>query len=186
MSNIAVPGGAGSPGAAATIAVGSTNTLAAGSPATAVNGGSSSAAVLNFGIPAGAKGDTGNAGPTTVGSPNTLSPSFGTAYQATDPAKPSLISTIIDAAYTITIAGTQSDTVELRIGPVQATVANGSGGTGYPAFKSSLTGITLGIGMGIISRSQIAAWLPTGWYFAIRRISGSTATIVQTTDQSLG
>ena len=57
----------GTPGAqgdAATIAVGTTTTLSPGASATVVNAGTTSAAVFNFGIPAGAKGDTGNTGPT--------------------------------------------------------------------------------------------------------------------------
>lgn len=46
----------GIPGTAATIAVGTVTTLPAGSPATVENAGSSSAAVLKFGIPKGADG----------------------------------------------------------------------------------------------------------------------------------
>jgi len=57
-------GSNGSNGAAATIAVNNTVTLAAGSSATVANVGSSSAASLDFGIPAGAKGDKGETGAT--------------------------------------------------------------------------------------------------------------------------
>lgn len=56
----------GTPGAqgdAATIAVGTTTTLAPGSAATVANVGTSSAAVFNFGIPAGQTGATGATGP---------------------------------------------------------------------------------------------------------------------------
>ena len=49
-------GSAGAPGAAATIAVGTVSGLPAGSTPTVTNSGSSSAAVFNFGIPAGADG----------------------------------------------------------------------------------------------------------------------------------
>jgi hypothetical protein len=52
----------GDPGAAATIAVGTTTTLAPGSSATVANAGTSSAAVFNFGIPTGATGATGASG----------------------------------------------------------------------------------------------------------------------------
>lgn len=52
-------GSQGEDGESATIAVGTTSTLPAGSSATVVNSGTSSAAVLDFGIP---KGDTGAAG----------------------------------------------------------------------------------------------------------------------------
>jgi len=49
----------GATGTAATIAVGTTTTLSAGSSATVSNAGTSSAAVFNFGIPQGIKGDAG-------------------------------------------------------------------------------------------------------------------------------
>jgi len=53
----------GTPGAAATIAVGTTTTGAAGTTASVANSGTSSAAVFDFTIPRGDKGDTGNTGP---------------------------------------------------------------------------------------------------------------------------
>lgn len=53
-------GDTGDTGTAATVAVGTTTTLAPGSYATVTNTGTSSAAVLNFGIPKGEKGDPGN------------------------------------------------------------------------------------------------------------------------------
>lgn len=52
----------GDDGAAATITVGSVTTGAAGSEAAVVNAGTSNAAVLNFTIPKGDKGDTGDPG----------------------------------------------------------------------------------------------------------------------------
>src|SRR5690606_12638029 len=53
----------GADGAAATVAVGDVATLPPGSPATVTNAGTPSAAVLDFGIPAGPKGDQGESGP---------------------------------------------------------------------------------------------------------------------------
>ena len=59
----------GDPGEAATVTVGTTQTGEAGTEATVQNGGTTSAAVLNFVIPRGEKGDTGAAGPgVSVGS----------------------------------------------------------------------------------------------------------------------
>jgi hypothetical protein len=52
----------GVPGNAATIAVGTTSTLAPGSPATVANSGTSSAAIFDFGIPEGVQGLTGDTG----------------------------------------------------------------------------------------------------------------------------
>lgn len=56
-------GPAGADGAAATVAVGTVTTGAAGSTASVVNAGTASAAVLNFVIPRGDKGETGPQGP---------------------------------------------------------------------------------------------------------------------------
>ena len=59
----------GDKGDAATVTVGTTQTGEAGSEASVQNGGTTSAAVLNFTIPRGEKGDTGAAGPgVSVGS----------------------------------------------------------------------------------------------------------------------
>ena len=57
-----IPGKDGKDGQAATISVGTVSTGAAGTSATVVNSGTSSAAVFDFTIPQGAKGDTGATG----------------------------------------------------------------------------------------------------------------------------
>ena len=57
----------GAKGDAATVTVGNTSTLPAGSSATVTNSGTSSAAVLNFGIPAGADGQDGTDGVSVTG-----------------------------------------------------------------------------------------------------------------------
>jgi hypothetical protein len=61
----------GDPGAAATIAVGTTTTGAAGTNASVTNSGTTSAAVFNFTIPRGDTGATGAAGPNSVTSATT-------------------------------------------------------------------------------------------------------------------
>lgn len=68
-------GPAGAAGTAATVAVGTTTTGTAGSNASVTNSGTSSAAVLNFTVPAGATGATGATGP--------AGPTVGGAYSAT-------------------------------------------------------------------------------------------------------
>jgi hypothetical protein len=60
-------------GAAATIAVGTVTGLSPGATPTVVNVGTSGAATLNFGIPAGATGSTGSAATVAVGTVTTLS-----------------------------------------------------------------------------------------------------------------
>lgn len=134
----------------------------------------------------GTNGATGPAGPAVIAAPIARTPAFGTAYATADVTKPSFISAVIDAAYTVTVLGTQSDTVELRIGPVQAQVAAGTGGFRVATFRASVTGIALVIGMGIGQGNQISGWVPSGWYWALRRIAGTTATITSAVEQTLG
>ena len=69
-------------GSAATIVVGSVITVPSGQPATVTNAGTPSAAVFNFGLPQGVKGDTGNAGATgATGPAGPGVPSGGSAGQ---------------------------------------------------------------------------------------------------------
>ena len=72
----------GESGAAATIAVGTTTTLDAGKDATVSNSGTSSAAVFDFGIPKGAKGDDGDPG--SKGDPGDTGPAPGLQDPATE------------------------------------------------------------------------------------------------------
>ena len=74
-----VDGKDGQDGAAATISVGTTSTLPAGSSATVTNSGTSSAAVFDFGIPKGDKGDTGATGPDGYSPTATVTKSGDTA-----------------------------------------------------------------------------------------------------------
>jgi hypothetical protein len=80
------PGDPGAPGAAATADAGTTTTLAPGSPATVVNSGSTSAAVFDFGIPEGLKGDQGDPGdPGTPGAAATIAAGTATSVPYGDP-----------------------------------------------------------------------------------------------------
>ncbi len=72
--SMAGPPGAGSDGDAATIAVGNVTTLLPGTPATFTNSGTSTAAVIDVGLPAGDKGDTGSSATVGVGTVTTLAP----------------------------------------------------------------------------------------------------------------
>lgn len=127
--------------------------------------------------PAGATGATGAAGTSlTPGIPaDKAGVVVGTAYQADTPSKVHLLCVTMDTAYSVTLAGTSTDEVELRIGP-DATVATG-GGYQAGTARWSLTGIAVTIGMGIGDRTPMPILLPVGWYFAIRRLAGTGATI---------
>lgn len=120
-----------------------------------------------------------------LSNPSSMAVSFGTAYQSPDTTYSTVVSIMIETTYTITIANTQADEVELRVGPDATSVANGSGGNSVASFKSSLTGIALSVGMGTVNRQQMVGFIPPSWYFAVRRLVGSVAIIQAASWQSM-
>lgn len=144
--------------------------------------------------PAGQNGTNGTNGtngqpgpPMTPGNPVALStlPAIGAAVQAVDPTKGAFLAVSVQAAMSVTIAGTVADEIELRIGP-DATVSTG-GGTRVASTRESLTGILATVGMGTSARVQLSTLLPAGWYYALRRIgTGSGMTISAVTLTPLG
>jgi hypothetical protein len=122
--DVAVSGGVGptgTAGAAATITVGTVTTGAAGSSALVVNAGSSSAAVLNFTIPAGATGLQGPQGATGAQGPQGIKGDTG-ATGATGPQG---------------VAGATGAT-----GPAGPTGATGATGATGPTGPTGSTGAT--------------------------------------------
>jgi hypothetical protein len=114
-----VVGTKGDTGTAATIAVGSVTTGAAGSAATVANSGTASAVTLNFSIPQGAKGDTGNAG---VGvSSATVNGSGNLIITKTD-------SSTVDAGSVVGTQGDKGDAGDAGTITINA-VATGAAGT---------------------------------------------------------
>lgn len=120
--NLVLPQGA--DGDTATITVGSTNTLPAGSNATVVNSGTSSAAVLNFSIP---RGDTGAPGQTGADGVDGYSPSIN-------------VKTSTDEEYILTVTNKEGsyDTPNL-IGP-----KGNKGDKGDAAFTLNIGSVTTG------------------------------------------
>ncbi len=137
LSGIGPPGGPGSPGQngeSATIAIGPTTLLPAGSAPTVSNSGTSSAAVLNFGIPAGQPGQNGTNGTNGQnGQPGAAAAvSIGPAT-----ALPS------GAAPTVTNSGTSSAAV-LNFGiPAGAPGQNGTNGQPGAAATVSIGTVTI-------------------------------------------
>jgi len=106
--------------------------------------------------------------------------------QAADPTKPAMISIMTRATYNITLAATFTDTVELRIGPVAAEVAAGTGASiKFAEAIFGITGIALTVGMGLDQENQLVATLPIGWYFAVRRTNGNRAVLGTCVSQPL-
>ena len=166
----------GQDGAAATIAVGSVTTGAAGSSATVVNSGTSSAAVFDFTIPQGAKGDTGATGATGNG-----------IVSITKTGTSGLVDT-----YTITYTDGNTDTF---------TVTNGQNGSGSVADvlvngSSVLDGQTAKILIKTINNASIVGTgnvdidgLPSqtgnsGKFLTTNGTTASWATVSTTVDQT--
>lgn len=135
----------------------------------------------------GAAGATGATGAQGVGlspaAPVSLTVAFGTAYRPTDTTKPYRVSVMIDATYAIAVAGTVADTCELWISATN-TVGT-TGGTKADTWRGSLTGTLTLVGVGVGMRGSVEALIPAGWYFAVRRAAGTTATIPEAYTQLL-
>jgi hypothetical protein len=131
-------GPTGATGAAATIAAGTTTTLSPGASATVANAGTSSAAVFNFGIPAGVKGDTGDTGATgATGSAATVAAGTTTTLSAGASATVANSGTSSAAVFDFGIPeGDKGDTGDT--GPAGPGVAVG-GSTGQVLAKTSAT-----------------------------------------------
>lgn len=133
-------GDKGDTGAAATISVGNTTTLPAGSSATVTNAGTSSAAVFNFGIPKGDKGEKGDAATIAVGTTTTLTP--GTSATVTNAGTSSA------AVFNFGIPkGSQGDAATIQVGTV-TTLPAGSNATVTNSGTSSAAVFDFGIPKG--------------------------------------
>lgn len=184
--NLGIPvGTTGSPGSANTLTIGTVTTLPVGSSATATITGTPPNQTLNLGVPTGATGAQGIG--LAPGTGITTAVTLGTSFRATDTTKPHFLSVMIDVAYSITLAATLADVVELWVGPVSADVASGNTATAkrVASFRSSLTGIAVSIGMGSGDRRQLTWLVPPGHYCAVRRTTGTTATISEVFMQPL-
>jgi len=119
-----------------------------------------------------------------IGTPNALSPSLATAYQATDPTKPALVTVNITSTAAITLAVGTTNTADVVIGAAN-TVAAGTGSS-VGKYRNSQTGaLVIGANLSTDSTVQYTFFLPIGWFFAIRQTAG-TVTVVNAFDQSIG
>ncbi len=182
--NLGIPTGqpgTGTAGPANSLSIGTVSTLTPGSAATASITGSAPNQTLSMGIPAGDKGDLGIG--LSPSAPAAMTIALDTAYQSPTPAKSHFLSVMIDVSYSITVAASLTDTVELWVGTTSA-VATGTG-TKIASFRSALTGIAISIGMASGDRGQLCGMIPPNYYFAVRRVSGSRATIAEAFTQAL-
>lgn len=174
----------GTNGAAATMTVGSVAPLSPGSTPTVTNSGTSSAAVLNFGLVTGNAGSNGAAGVNSFGAPTARTLSMATAYQASNTAKPAEVSFSLSSAATLTLTGGTPNSATVYIGSTSA-VASGTGMAVCQYTNTNAGTLTIGLNLvqTLVAPCQLS--LPTGWFFAIVQTSGSVS-IINASDQSVG
>lgn len=120
----------------------------------------------------------------SIGTPNSRSMSLSTAYQCTDNTKP--CSFIITTNCPITgFGGTTTCAGEIRIGSSN-TVASGASGTVISPLSRSFTGLSALLTFGNSDNDTTTVYLPTGWYLAVRQITGTSLSVQAAYDQSMG
>ena len=136
-------GATGSPGAAATISVGTTTTGQPGTNASVTNVGTSSAAVLNFTIPKGAKGDTGATGaPGATGSPGAAATvSVGTTTTGQPGTNASVTNSGTQSAAVLNFTIPKGAKGDNGSPGSAATIAVGTVTTGTPSTPASVTNV---------------------------------------------
>lgn len=162
--------------------------LAAGSylenllPVTKLDPGSASNGTLLTlvaGAPAWAAASAGD-----FSSPTARTLSLATAYQATDPTKPAVVTINLTSNASLTLGGGTTNTASIVIGSTNG-VASGTG-TAVGTYSNSLTGsLVVGVAINTVSTSPITFALPKGWYFSVLQLTG-TVTINSAYNQALG
>lgn len=131
------PGTPGSPGAAATIAVGTTTTGNPGTNASVTNSGTSSAAVFNFAIPKGAKGDPGDPG--TPGTAATIA--VGTTQTGNPGTNASVVNSGTSSAAVLDFTIPRGAKGDPGNPGSAATIAVGTVTTGLPGTSATVTNV---------------------------------------------
>lgn len=117
------------------------------------------------------------------GVPQTIAPSFATAYQAQDPTRPAILNINLNSVAALTLGGGTTNTADIIIGTTPA-VAAGTG-TVIGKYRNTMSGtVVIGIGINTDASSQIQFLLPIGWYWAIRQTAG-TVSIVSAFEQAV-
>jgi len=134
--------------------------------------------------PQGNQGVPGSAGVNAFGAPTTRTVALGTAYQATDNTKPSMVTVNVTSTANFSLAGGSTNSADILIGSTNG-VASGTG-TVVGKYSNSVTGtIAVGLNMNSIYTGQYVLALPAGWFFAVRQTSG-TVSIASAFDQAVG
>lgn len=132
----------------------------------------------------GQTGATGAAGVNAFGAPTSRTLSLATAYQATNSAKPAMVSITLSSTANFSLTGGTTNAADILIGSTNA-VASGTG-TILGRYTNSVTGtIAVGLNMNSQSIQTYLLPLPIGYFFAVRQTSGTVA-IAFAYDQAVG
>lgn len=119
-----------------------------------------------------------------LGSPTARTLSLATAYQATNTAKPAVVTINLSSSAGISIGGGTTNMADIVIGATNG-VAGGTG-TAIGKYANSNTGtLTIGLNIATVQAGPCTFVLPTGWFFAVRQTAG-TITITSAYDQAVG
>lgn len=132
----------------------------------------------------GSAGATGPAGPSAIGAPIARTLSLATAYQATDPTRPAMVTVNLTSTASISLSGGTTNSASVLEGTTTG-VATGTGSVMCVYTNSNTGALTIGLSLATVSATTCTIALPAGAYFAIRQTSG-TVTIGSAWDQSVG
>src|SRR6201996_9412787 len=120
----------------------------------------------------GPAGPNGVAGVNAFSTPNARTLSLATAYQATNTAKPAIVTMNLSSTAGLSLAVGATNTANVVIGATNA-VASGTG-TVVATYNNSLTGLlVVGLAINTASAAPVVIALPTGWFFAIIQTGGT-------------
>lgn len=152
--------------------------------ATGAAGATGSQGIQGIQGPTGATGIQGPAGPSTLGAPASRTLAVNTAYQATDPSKPAIITLNLTSTASLTLTGGTTVAAEARVGAASSVLTTGLA-TGR--YRNTLTGsLAIGLNIQTDAINTISLFIPAGYYFGIPTPTGGTVTIVSAFEQQVG
>lgn len=130
------------------------------------------------------QGPTGPTGPSAFGAPNTRTLALGTALQATNSAKPAIVTITLTSTANFSLSGGTTNTADVVIGATSG--VGTSGGSTMGKYANSVTGtIAVGLNMSSVATTTYTLALPAGQWFAVRQTAG-TVTVQLAADQQVG
>jgi hypothetical protein len=119
-----------------------------------------------------------------LGQPVSRSLSLATAYQATDPTKPAVVTINLTSSANFSLTGGTTNSADILVGTTSG-VASGTGSV-VAKYSNSVTGtIAVGLNMNSVAALPHVIHVPAGYYFAVRQTSGAV-TITSAFDQTVG